>query len=146
MESKEAKDPSPSERTKVADRLDRSARHLLLAIIPTALIPAVDLPTGWLTGDRRIDIALLAAVAMALWRAYSLRRLARRLRSGEVARRPTRRRWVLSLASMAPPLALSAGIGYLIGGWVPALVVPSATIVLMAGSAAIGIRRRRRIH
>jgi hypothetical protein len=42
-------------------------------------------------------------------------------------------------------LALIASFGYLIGGWVPAVVLPSATIVLMAGSAAIGIRRGRRI-
>lgn len=138
-------DPSPAERTQVAERFDRYARHVLLAIIPIALIAAVDLPTGWLIDDRRIDIALLAAVAMALWGAYSLRRLGSRLRAGEPARRPTRRSWVLSLTSMAATLALTAVIGYLIGGWVAAVVLPSATIVLMAVSAAIGIRRRRRI-
>lgn len=138
-------DPSPAERTQVAERFDRYARHVLLAIIPIALIAAVDLPTGWLIDDRRIDIALLAAVAMALWGAYSLRRLGSRLRTGEFARRPTRRSWVLSLTSMAATLALTAVIGYLIGGWVAAVVLPSATIVLMAVSAAIGIRRRRRI-
>jgi hypothetical protein len=52
---------------------------------------------------------------------------------------------MFSLASFAATLALTAGLGYLVGGWVLAVVLPSATIVVMAGSAAIGIGRERRV-
>jgi hypothetical protein len=133
------------ERTKFADRLERDARYLMLALIPIALIAIVDLSTGSLLDDRRIDIALLAGTAMAVWGAHSHRRMAERLRSGGFAERPTRRQWVLQLASVAVLLGLCAGMGYLIGGWVPAVLLPAATIILTAGSAAVGIRRRRRI-
>jgi hypothetical protein len=138
-------DPGPIERSKFADRLDRSVRHLVLALIPIALIAVVDLSTGSLIDDRRIDIALLAATAMGLWGAYSLGRIAGRFRAGNVGWRNTRRQWVLQLASVAVLLGLCAGMGYLIGGWVPAVLLPAVTIVLTAGSAAVGIRRRRRI-
>ena len=138
-------EPGPVDRREFADRLDRSTRYLVLAIIPIALIAVVDLTTGWLIDERRMDIALLAAVAMVLWGAYSFRRLAGRLRAGDFGRRPTRRKWVIELVETAVLLAVCAAIGYLIGGWVPAVVLPAAVIVVTAGSTAVGIRRRRRI-
>jgi hypothetical protein len=79
-------DPGHAERIKLADRFDRYSRHVLLVIVPIAVIAALDLATGWLTGDRLIDVALLGAVALALWGAYSLRRLARRFRAEEIPR------------------------------------------------------------
>jgi hypothetical protein len=138
-------DPPPAELTKAADRFERSSRHLLLALIPIALLAAVDLATGWLTGDRRIAIALLVATAMAVWGAYSLRWLARRFRTGDVARPPTRQSSLFLFASIAASLALSAGFGYLIGGWVLAVLIPSATIVVIAASGVYGIRCGRRL-
>jgi hypothetical protein len=130
----------------MADRFDRYTRRIVLAMIPIALIAVVDLPTGWLLDDRRLDIALVAALGMGLWGVYSLRRFATRLRADDLPARPTRRRWVGSFASLAASLALSAGLGYLIGGWLPAVLLPSATLILMAGSVAVGLRRRRRIE
>jgi hypothetical protein len=119
-------EPPPTELTKVADRFERSSRHLLLALIPTAL-------------------PLLVATAMAVWGAYSLRWLARRFRTGDVARPPTRQSSLFMFASIAVSLALIAGFGYLIGGWVPAVLIPSATIVLIAASFVFGLRRGRRL-
>jgi hypothetical protein len=136
--------PGPIEHAKLADLLDRSARQVVLAIIPIALIAVVDLSTGWLLDDRRMDIALLAITAMLIWSAYSFRRRAERLRSGDFGERPTRRKWLLELASLAALLAMCAGIGYLIGDWVPAIAFPAATIVLTAGAVAVGVRRGRR--
>ena len=138
-------DPGPIERTKFAGRLERDAGYLMLALIAIALIAIVDLSTGSLLDDRRMDVALLALTAMAFWGAHSLRRIAERLRSGDLARRPTRRQWALDLASIATLLAVCAGVGYLVGGWVAAVALPTATIVLTAAAAAVGLRRRRRM-
>jgi hypothetical protein len=134
-------DPKP----KLADRFDRSAHWLLLAVIPLALIALVDLPTGWLLDDRRMDSALLVFTAASLWCAHSWRRFAGRVRAGGVALRPTRRKWVLEFASVAALLAMGATMGYLIGGWAPAVAFPATTIVLTAAVVAVAMWQRRQL-
>jgi hypothetical protein len=67
------RDQGAAERIKVADRFDRYARHVELLSIPIALIAFVDLLTEWFTGDRRLSIGLLVAVAGMLWSAHLLR-------------------------------------------------------------------------
>jgi hypothetical protein len=143
-EAETAAAPDAAERTRLARRFDHYARLMLLPVIPLALIAAVDLPTGWIIDDRPSDIGLLIASALGLCGAYSVRHLGRRLRTGELTRRPARRSWMLSLASMAAALAAAAGVGYLIGGWVGAAAIPLATVALMAVSFTVGIRRRKR--
>jgi hypothetical protein len=68
---------------RLADVFDRSARRSAVCAIPLALVALVDLATGALTGDSRLDVALLAAAAIALAAAFSLRRHSRRFRGGQ---------------------------------------------------------------
>lgn len=135
-----------AEREAVADRLEKAGRHTVFIVIPLAVIAAVDLATGSLTGERRIDLVLLAAAAMSLWANVSIRRTARRIRSGESFERPGAARWISLVASSSVTLAFAVGVGYLIGGWVGAVVLPAFVIVVTAGSVAIGMRRRRRMR
>jgi hypothetical protein len=134
---------SQANRDKLAEKFNRYSRHAVLGVIPIALIAIVDLFTGSLTADRRIDYALLAAAAMGLWSAYSQRRLARRFRSGAFPQRATPMLVVKAVASTLLSLAVSAGMGYLIGGWVFAVVLPVAAIVLIAIAFIWGKRQRR---
>jgi hypothetical protein len=135
----------PAERARIADRLERSTRHLGWGLAPLTLFAVVDLLTGWFTDDRRLDPLLLIAAAMGFWGLYSVRRLARRIRAGE-PKPPTRRSLLLALAALAATLTLTTGMGYLVGGSVGAVVLPSATIALLMVSFAIGILRRQRIQ
>jgi hypothetical protein len=131
------------EQEKLADRFDRYARHAVLGAIPIALIAVFDLATGSLTGDSRIDIALLGAAAMSFWSAFSLSRLGRRFRRGALPQRTGWMFWARSVAPIAASLGFSAGLGYLIGGWTLAVVLPSVTTALMGVAVGLGLRRRR---
>ncbi len=131
-----------TDRDELARRFEKYARHSALGVIPIAVLAAVDLWTGWLTGEWRVDVALLAASGMAPWSAFSFRMLARRFRAGELAHKPAPARWVGYIVSLFGVLGVSAGIGYLVGGWIVGLLLPSLTVVLIAASAAVGIRRR----
>jgi hypothetical protein len=104
-------------RDKLAKKLNRYSRHAVLGVIPIALIAIIDLFTGSLTADRRIDYALLAAAPMGLWSAFWQRRFARRFRSGAFPERATPMLVVKAVASMGVSIAASVGMGYLIGGW-----------------------------
>jgi peptidoglycan/LPS O-acetylase OafA/YrhL len=134
---------SQASRNKFAERLNRYSRHAVLGVIPLALIAVIDLLTGSLTADRRIDYALLAAAAMGLWSAFAQRRLARRFRSGTFPQRATPMLVVKAVASVLLALALGVGMGYLIGGWVLAVVLPAAATVLIAFAVFWGRRQRR---
>src|SRR5437764_2011728 len=114
----------------LAAKLARYSRHAVLGVIPLAVIAAIDLITGSLTADRRIDYALLAATAMGLWSALAQRRLARRFRSGAFPQRPTPLLVVKAVASVVVSLAVSVGMGYLIGGWAFAVELPAAATAL----------------
>lgn len=113
---------------------------------PLALIGLLDLATGWLVSDRRFDAALLALCVMAGLSVVSQRRLARRLRAGELQGRATRLQWARAVLSTLLGLTFSAGVGYLIGGTVVAILLPAVTIVLVAYSVARGLRKRRRVQ
>jgi drug/metabolite transporter (DMT)-like permease len=124
---------------------ERYGRRAWLGAVPLALIAVVDLATGDLTGDRRVDVALLAATAMVGYSTLSLRRLARRFREPEKPQRATAWMWIRGSVSLVAVFAATAGLGYLIGGTVAAIVLPSASLVLMLISVGIGLRRRREL-
>jgi len=119
---------------------------MLLGVVPLALIAVVDLATGALTGDRRVDIGLLAAAALAGTSVISQRRLARRLRANDFPRRATTAQWVRAAASILVGLAFSAGVGYLIGGWIVAILLPAVTVLLTGFGVVRGLRKRRRLR
>jgi cell division protein FtsL len=133
-------------RARLADRLERYARWSLLSVAPLALIGLVDLTTGWLVNDRRFDAALLALCVLAGLSVISQRRLARRLRAGELQDRATRLQWARAVLSTLLGLTFSAGVGYLIGGPFVAILLPAVTIVLVAYSVSRGLRKRRRLQ
>jgi hypothetical protein len=107
------------------------------------LIATIDVLTGSLTANRRIDYALLAAAAMGLSSAFWQRRFARRFRSGAFAQRATAMLVVKAVASVLVSLAVSVGMGYLIVGWVFAVVLPASATVLIAFAFIWGRRQRR---
>lgn len=77
-----------AERAKVADRLDTMGRWMPVVMIPIALVALLDLATGWGANDRVIDLVLLGVVAFVIVDSFWLRRLARRMRSGELSPPP----------------------------------------------------------
>jgi hypothetical protein len=134
------------ERGKQADRLGQWATWLPVIVSPLALIAIVDLAIGWADLGLRADVVALGVFALSVISSFQLRRLAGQMRAGF----PTPHRPVLRVAtSIAGMILLLVGSGvgayYLLGGWVPAIVIPLATVFLMASSTALGIRRRRRI-
>ena len=132
------------ERINIANRIERHTRYLVVAMGLTVVIASVDLITGWLTADRRFDIAILVAGAMGVGGIASLRQLAQQMREG-LPPRPTKRSLMLSVSSVAAALVLTGVIGYLIGGWALAMILPSVTTLLVAASAAFGLWRARRV-
>jgi uncharacterized membrane protein len=133
------------ERENVANRLEKMVRHTPVLLAPLALVAVVDLVTGSVTGDSRIDVVLLLAAAAGLWSAYSTRRLAGRFRRDDFPQRATPLVWARAVISLAASFGFCAGVGYLIGGWVAAVVLPTAMTILIAVSFASGRRRRRRV-
>ena len=133
-----------AEREAVAARMDKAARLAAICVIPLALIAAVDLASGSLLDDKRIDLVLLAATAMALWGLFSIGGVTRRIRSGEPAERLSTAGWIAVVASCFLTLAFTAGVGFLLGGRLLAVVLVSFVIVLTGWSVARGKRRRRR--
>ena len=78
------------------------------------------------------------ATVTASWQ----RRLARRFRRGAFPQRATPMLVVKAVASMVVSLVASVGMGYLIGGWVFAVVLPAASTVLIAFALIWGRRQR----
>jgi hypothetical protein len=138
--------PPTVDREQLAARFERYARLSAVGVLPIAVIAVVDLVTGSLTANRRIDVALLAAAAMGLLSAMSTRRLARRFRLNDVPQRPSRSLWLRSLASLALSIAFTGGVGYLLGGWGAAIALAAVTFALIGGATLVGLRRRRRLR
>jgi ABC-type Mn2+/Zn2+ transport system permease subunit len=46
---------------------------------------------------------------------------------------------------MATAFVAGAALGYLIGGWVVAAVIPTFTALVVGLTVALGLRRRRRV-
>jgi hypothetical protein len=133
-------------REKLASQLERFARHLPVALLPTAVIGLVDLATGFLLDDRLLDIGLLAAAVAGLWQAVRFRRFARGLRSDELPRRSAPVRWGRNVTGIVALLAVNAGIGYLVAGTVGGIALSLGTMLLVGASAVLGLRMRRRLR
>lgn len=123
---------------------ERYGRRTWLWTLPLLLIAAADLATGYLGGDRRIDVVLLAASAMSFYSSFSLRRLARRFGQPERQTPATPWAWMRGILSILVMLAAGTGLGYLIGGLVVAVVLPTATAAVMLFSTGPGLQLRRR--
>jgi hypothetical protein len=54
--------------------------------------------------------------------------------------------WARAVASIVASFGFCVFVGYLIGGWVGAVVLSSAMFALTSVSIGIGLRRRRRIQ
>ncbi len=146
MNTDAARSAGEAEREKLAKRFERHSRHTLFAIVPIGLIAVIDLATGSLTGDHNIDYGLLAITAMSLYSVFLLRRLAGRFRRNDFPQRATPMLWLKSIGSIVTSLAVSAGIGYLVGGWVLAVVIPMGAAVTITIAVVVGRRRRRRVR
>ena len=139
--------PDPGlERRKISARIEKHRRLSLLGAIPTACTAIADLATGWLGHEWRLDLALLLIAAMIVWSALSSRRLTRRLIAGPAPVEVTPMRVMRALLPFATVLAITAGLGYLLGGTLGAILFPSWTLstTVVVVAVAVGIRRRRR--
>jgi hypothetical protein len=77
-------DPNKTlEREKAAIQFDKAARVSAFGVIFCATIAVIDLATGSLTNDRRLDAALLAIAVLSLSGVFQLRRLAKTFRSDD---------------------------------------------------------------
>jgi hypothetical protein len=128
------------------EKLSRLAPLVVVLLIPIAIVAVVDLVTGTPIEDRRLDIAMLVACAMGVQSIFVFRRLARRIREGNVSQLTGTRVVPRSVLSFAVSLAAVAGVGYLLGGWVVAITLPAVTIASGGVSVAVGYRRRRRVN
>jgi hypothetical protein len=127
-------------------RFELEARRWVLltlaGAIPLAASAVVDLITGALIDDRRIDIALLVAVGLGIWGSLSFYALANRMKRSELPERmsPLTLAWlVFSLIVIA---LATAGVGYLIAGWIGVGVFLGGLVVFTAVIAAYGARQR----
>jgi hypothetical protein len=123
---------------------ERYGRRAWLWTLPLVVIAVVDLATDYLGVGRRIDVALLAVSAMGFYSSFSIRRLGRRFRQPETPTRATPWVWMRGILSILVTLAAGAGLGYLIGGLVVAVVLPAATAAVMLFSIGLGFRLRSR--
>jgi hypothetical protein len=119
-----------------AARLERWSRHAIFGVVPISLLGASDLATGWLGNGWRLDTGLLGVCALMSWSAISTRRM---------RRVPQRLPSVRAVAvSGVISIAAAVGIGYLVGGWIVAIVLPAAAYgVAVALGFAIWWRQRR---
>jgi hypothetical protein len=136
--------PEPNhtlEREKAARRADRTVRHGALGFIVIAAIAVIDLANGFLGESRRIDAALLALAAVFLGGALQVRLAARQFGSKDFPPQPTPARLTAIVLLGLASLVLSAAVGYLIGGWFPAVLLPTM-VVLTAGLVGLAMLRR----
>jgi hypothetical protein len=134
-----------AEREKLARRFDKSARLAAIGLTPTLLVAVVDLATGALIDDRRLDLVLLASAGLGLSGAVSLRGFARRVRNDALPRESSPGLWARTAISILASVGVSSAIGYLVGGTVLAVAVPLALLLLSGVPVAIGLRRHRRM-
>jgi peptidoglycan/LPS O-acetylase OafA/YrhL len=126
------------------EQLERRVRHFALLLVPVVVAALVDLASGQPIDDRRIDAALLVAAAAGAYSVFALHRAVGRIRAGRVGEQPTPMIWMKLAASALLGLALIAGFGYLLGGWIPAVVMPAFAAITTAASVGGGLVLRRR--
>ena len=80
-------------------------------IVLAAVIGAIDLATNWLGDGWRIDALLIGTGSTSVWAHFNARRAARRIRTGESRRQPTRRDWVRAIGSMIGTLVFMGVFG-----------------------------------
>jgi hypothetical protein len=134
---------SPAQRAENADKLEQSIRFVPVAVILGMVLVGVDLVTGAIFDDWRIDLLVLACCALGLWVFLSLRQIAGWVRTNQVPPRPGPGTWVSWTAGSALSVSITAGLGYLIGGLWLAVLLPAAEIVFIAILTARSVRRRR---
>jgi hypothetical protein len=81
--------------------------------------------------------------AAFIWSLLNTRRTARRIRSGELQRRPTGRQWVRAIGSIIGSLLFVAGMGYIGGGRPAALLFPAGAIAVIGVTALIARKAPR---
>jgi peptidoglycan/LPS O-acetylase OafA/YrhL len=123
------------------DRLEASARLTALAVVLLAALAVIDLATGSLVDEPRMDVGLLIACGLGLWGALGLLRIARRLRQGPMPPGMSAGQWVWFVGSSAVGLAVMIVVGYLFGGWWVAFGFPAAVLVT---TAVVVLAARRR--
>ena len=129
---------------RVAALLVKNERLSLVMSVAMACLAVADLVTGSLVDNWRIDVALLASAAMVISGVYSRRRMAARLRHGEMRGPMTLRIWIREVGSVAMLVVFIGAVGYLLGGSLVAIALPAAALAMVAVAVAIGFRRRRR--
>ena len=134
---------SQLERDELANKLERSNRVVIAGLIIWMAIVVVDVFTGWMFDNRRVDLALLAACVAVVATLMLLRRVGKKLRLDAAPRRPDTRTSVATIATLGLSVATTVLIGYLFGGWTLAIVLTTLEIVLMGVSWAHAVRQKR---
>lgn len=130
-------------RVEAAAKLERIAWVGTLVAGWIALVGVIELVTGSLMDDRRFALAMLGCAALGAVGSFSTRRLASRLRRDERIVEASRGRIAGSVAAVAAALAVGAALGYLVGGWMLAVVIPTLTVMLVGTGIVLGVRRRK---
>lgn len=121
--------------------MEDAARITALGVALLAVIAVIDLATGSLVDDKRMDAGLLLACGLGLSGALGARRVARRFREGPLPPGMSVGQWLWFAASSAMTVAVTGVVGYLIGGWWIATGIPAA--VLATISVVVLVTRRR---
>jgi hypothetical protein len=129
---------------RVAALLVKNERLSLGLGIFLVAVAVADLFTGSLIDNKRIDVALLALAAMIVSGVFSRRRLAARFRRGEMRGPATPRTYIRFGLKEAMSLVFVGAVGYLLGGWIVAIILPALALATGAVAVGIGLRRRRR--
>lgn len=131
---------SQARRAEAADKLMRTMRPVLVALVILGALAVVDLFTGSVMDDRQIDAVLLAGCALSLWGFFEMRWVANRIRTNQVQRPLGVGRWLLIVTGSLLTLVFVAAMGYVTGGpWLAVVLVGAVFAV-----TAIGIVRARR--
>jgi hypothetical protein len=131
------------QQTKLARAL-RLSRLAALLFVPVAVIAIVDLATGSPIASRRMDAALLAITAMAFYSVLGTRQTSWRFARGEPPQRATRMFWAKWTGSIIGVFGFTAGVGYLVGGWIAAALLPAITVILTGLTGGLAFRHGRR--
>jgi hypothetical protein len=138
-----------AKRQLAADKIERQLKwqlpmSLLLGSIVIA-VGASDFISRWLNVSRRLDAVLIIGGLSALYSPIRMRRTARRLRAIET-QPATKTRAAKAVGSLLASFAMIFIVGYLLGGWLIAVLLTGPVLVLTAAlmlRAWMQIRRRR---
>lgn len=75
---------SPEQRQEAARALRAATPLILVGAAAGVVIAVLDYVTGFLVGDRRLDVLLLAGCGLGLWGLLSMLRIARRVLTDEI--------------------------------------------------------------